>query len=232
MSWLKRRTAVVLAAVAVVAVVAAGVAFAVSGDRGEREQAMLADVATALGVEQETLEQAIRDAQTSRVDAAEDDGTLSDEQADRIRKRIDTGQAPLLAAPGRGHHRGGLCRGFGKGAALEAAAGALGVAASELKGLLPGSSIEAVAEDKGVAVSDVTDAIITAWEAKIDQAVADEKITRERATTLKDALSDRVSSLVERTFPEKGTRGFGKHGNRGWGHKNNNSPATSTAGPA
>ena len=100
MGWLKRRTAVVLAAVAVVAVVAAGVAFAVSGDRGEREQAMLADVATSLGVEQETLEQAIRDAQTSRVDAAEADGTLSDEQANRIRERIDAEQGPLLAAPG------------------------------------------------------------------------------------------------------------------------------------
>ena len=230
MGWLKRRTAVVLAAVAVVAV---GAAFAVGGDRGEREQAMLADVATSLGVEQETLEQAIRDAQTSRVDAAEADGTLSDEQANRIRERIDAEQGPLLAAPGRrGHHRGGRCKGFGKRAALEAAAGALGVAASELKGLLPGSSIEAVAEDKGVAVSDATDAIITAWEAKIDQAVADEKITQERATTLKDTLSDRASSLVERTFPEQGTRGFGKHGNRGWGHKNNNSPATSTADPA
>ena len=238
MGILKRRTAVVLAAVAVVAVVAAGVAFAVGGDRGEREQAMLADVATSLGVEQETLEQAIRDAQTSRVDAAEDDGTLSDEQADRIRERIDTGQAPLLAAPGRrGHHRGGRCKGFGKRAALEAAAGALGVAASELKGLLPGSSIEAIAEDKSVAVSDVTDAIVTAWEARIDQAVADEKITQERATALKDALSDRASSLVERTFPEKGARGFGKrgfgkHGNRDWGDKNNNSPVTSTADPA
>ena len=111
------------------AVVAAGAAFALSGDRGEREQAMLADVATTLGVEQETLEQAIRDAQTSQVDAAEADGTLSEEQADRIRERIDSEQAPLLAAPGRGHHRGGPCkaRGLGKRAALEAAAGTLGL---------------------------------------------------------------------------------------------------------
>ena len=234
MGWLKRRTAVVLAAGTAVAVVAAGAAFALSGDRGEREQAMLADVATTLGVEQETLEQAIRDAQTSQVDAAETDGTLSEEQADRIRERIDSEQA-LLATPGRGHHRGGPCkaRGLDKRAALEAAAGALGVTASELKELLPGSSITAVAEDKGVAVSDVTAAIVTAWEGKIDQAVTDGKITDQRATQLKDRLSEKADRLVERIFPEQGARegkrGFGKHGNRGWGHKNNNSPAVAAS---
>ena len=145
MGWLKRRTVVLLAAVVAVAVVGAGSAFALSGDRGERE--MLADVATSLGVEQATLEQAIRDAQTSQVDTAEEDGTLTEEQADRIRERIDTGQTRLLATPGRGHHRGGLCKDkrFAMGAVLEAAAEALDLTASELRELLPGSSIQAVA---------------------------------------------------------------------------------------
>ena len=110
---------------------------------------MLADVATTLGVEQQTLEDAIREAQTNRVDAAKTDGTLSEERADRIRERIESEQAPLLAIPGRGHHRGfGHCK--GKAAVLEAAAGALGVTASELKELLPGNSLTAIAQDKDV----------------------------------------------------------------------------------
>ena len=228
MGWLKHKTTVVMALAGVVAVVAAGAAFALGGDRGEREQEMLADVATSLGVEQAALEQAIRDAQTGQVDAAETDGTLTGEQADRIRERIDTGQTRLLAAPGRGHHRGGLCRGFGKNTAIEAAAGALDLTASELRELLPGSSIKAVAEDKGVAVGDVTAAIVTVWETRIDQAAADGKISQERATNLKDRLAEKANQLVECTFPEhgarEGKRGFGKHGNRGLGPQKQQHP--------
>lgn len=233
MGWLKQKATVVMALAGVVAVVAAGAAFAVGGDRDVREQAMLADVASSLGVEQVALEEAIRGAQAGHVDAAEADGTLTEEQAGRIRERIDTGQTRLLAALGRGHHGGGLCKGkrFGKNTALEAAAGALGLTASELRELLPGSSIAAVAQDKGIAVSDVTAAIVTVWETRIDQAAADGRISQKRATELKDGLAEKANRLVERTFPEQGARegkrGFGKHGNRGWDH--NNSPATTPA---
>ena len=233
MGWLKHKATVAVATVAVVAVVAAGAAFAIAGDRGEQEQAMLADVAATLDVEQQTLEEAIREAQTNRVDAGEADGTLSEERADKIRERIESDQTRLLATPGRGHHRGfGHCK--GKRAVLEAAAGALGVTASELKELLAGSSIKAVAEDKGVAVDDVTDAIVAAWQERIDQALAGDTISEDKAATLKDDLADRADTLVERTFPEQGTRGFGKHGKRGWGHhkNNNSSDSTTTTAPA
>ena len=167
-------------AVATVAAVATGAAFAIAGERGEQEQVMLADIAATLGVEQQTLEDAIREAQTNRVDAAETDGTLSEERADRVRERIESEQTPLLAIPGRGHHRGGLSKGrcFGKGAVLEAAAGALGVTASELKELLPGNSLTAIAQDKDVPVEDVTTAIVTAWQERIDQKLADEQDQR------------------------------------------------------
>ena len=240
MGWLKHKATVVMAVAGVVGVVAAGAAFALGGDRGVREQAMLADVATSLGVEQAALEQAIRGAQAGQVDAAEADGTLTGEQAGRIRERIDTGQTRLLAAPGRGDHRGGLCKGkrFGKSVAFGAAAEALGLTASELKALLPGSSIQAVAQDKGVPVGDVTAAIVTVWETRIDQAAADGRISQEQATELKDGLAEKANRLVERTFPEQGTRegkrGFGKHGNRGWDHNNTpaTTPASSTAAPA
>ena len=219
-------------AVATVAAVATGAAFAIAG---EQEQVMLADIAATLGVEQQTLEDAIREAQTNRVDAAETDGTLSEERADKIRERIESEQTPLLAIPGRGHHRGGLSKGrcFGKGAVLEAAAGALGVTASELKELLPGNSLTAIAQDKDVPVEDVTTAIVTAWQERIDQALTDDKISEDKAATLKDGLADRADTLVERTFPEQGTGGFGKHGKRGWGHhKNNNSSDSTTTTPA
>ena len=233
MGSLKHKATVVVATVAAAAAVAAGAAFAITGERGEQEQAMLADVAATLGVEQEALEDAIRGAQTNRVDAAETDGTLSEERADRVRERIESEQTPLLAVPGRGHHRGGKGGCFGKGAVLEAAAGAFGVTASELKELLPGSSLTAIAEDKGVPVEDVTTAIVTAWEERIDQKLADDRISEDRAATLKDGLADRADTLVERTFPERGERGFRRHGKRGWGHhKNNNSSDSTTTTPA
>ncbi|MCY4085334.1 MAG: hypothetical protein OXG37_01590, partial [Actinomycetia bacterium] len=60
MGWLKHKATVALAVAGVVGVVGAGAAFALGGDRDVREQAMLAGVATSLGVEQAALEQAIR----------------------------------------------------------------------------------------------------------------------------------------------------------------------------
>ena len=83
----------------------------------------------------------------------------------------------------------------------------------------------------------MTAAIVTAWETRINQAAADGKISQERATNLKDRLAEKANRLVERTFPQQGTRegnrGSGKHGNRGWDHKNNGTtPASSTAAPA
>jgi len=202
------RKSIVIGAASLAVMVGAGSALAL-GTPADNE-AVLGDVATSLGVEQEALEEAVRDAQINRVDAAEADGSLSEERAAQLREQIETAETPNLGGP-RGEHRGHHGH-HGPRAALEPAAEALGVTTEELRELLPGTSLAAIAEDQGVAVEEVEAAIVTAAQERIDQALEDGKIDADRATQMTEGITDRVDDLVNRVVSENGERGFGKHG--------------------
>lgn len=80
--------------------------------------------------------------------------------------------------------------------AVKTSAEVIGISPKELAAeLKAGRSIAEVAEAKGVEVSKVTDALVAKGTARIDQAVADGKITAERAAKAKARLpkvADRV----------------------------------------
>jgi hypothetical protein len=210
MGFINRKT-IALGVASLVVMVGAGSAFALGSS--EDSEAMLGDVATSLGVEQEALEDAIRGAQTNRVDEAEADGEITEERATQLRERLQSEEAPLLAGP-RGHdgHRGHHGTGFGKRASLEPAAEALGLTAAELREMLPGTSLAAIAAEQGVASADVEAAIVAAAQERLDQAVADGRIDAERAAEKSDQIAERVGDLMEREIPEggfeRGNRGF------------------------
>ena len=97
---------------------AAGVAFVVAGlgaagaiaasrmlSPNEESKAVIDDAAAQLGVEPSELSDALKEALKNRVDEAVEAGRLTKEQADELKKRIDSDEYPMLIGPGFG--RGG-----------------------------------------------------------------------------------------------------------------------------
>src|ERR1051325_2676568 len=106
-----------LAAGAAAAVVVLGGGVAVAADRftspREESQAVIADAAKQLGIEPAKLSDALKKAQENRVDAAVAAGRLTKEQGERLKARIEAGDAPLMPFGFRGDHGPGGPRPFG-----------------------------------------------------------------------------------------------------------------------
>jgi hypothetical protein len=210
-----KRIVAVLAATTLL--VLGGVAFAQTqrDDHAAGRQAFLDDVANRLGVSSADLEQALTDAQITRIDKALADGRITKEQADRLKEHIESGKGPLFGfPPERGF--GGPHGGFGPGghdfhhgppAFFEAAATYLGMTADELREALDeDTSLADVAKAKGKSVDGLEQAIVAAVEKQLDEAVKTGRLTEERKTEFLDRFRDHVDELVQQAG--HGPRGF------------------------
>jgi len=80
---------------------------------------------------------------------------------------------------------------------LGAAAEALGLEIGELRTRLrDGATIADVAGEEGVEVQAVIDAMVTRVTEALDRAVADDKLSPERADAIKAKLTDRIADIV------------------------------------
>ena len=131
----------VVGALAVTVAVGAGAAIAATGGGGTSlKDDLLADVAKRLGISEERLRAAFSDAWKARLEAAVEDGKLTEEEAERLQERFDErGFAlpglgtPRPGGPGLGPLFGlghGLLQGAGD--VVEAAADYLGLTEAEL----------------------------------------------------------------------------------------------------
>jgi hypothetical protein len=114
-----------------------------------------------------------------------------------------TDPAPAAQEQGSGHARNAVRRAAIKTAA-EAAAATIGVEVSDLKAAVQGGqTVGAFAESKGVSAQSVVDAVAQALNDRIDQAVADGKVSAERAAKAKERvpeLADRLVNTVPKRF--------------------------------
>jgi ribosomal protein S20 len=211
-----------LALGAVMAALAVGAGAALAATRAA-DNGFLAGVAERLGISEEKLQNAIRDESLAQIDQAVKDGKLTQEQADRLKERVRSGQAlgPL----------GGFGRGFGFGPDLgldfgpklghlfrgiddqiDAAADYLGVTAEQLRTELEdGDSLADVAREKGKSVDGLKAAMRNALKADLDKAVDDGVVTQEQADSLYEKLAPGIDRLVESDFrfPKPFPPGFG-----------------------
>lgn len=135
-------------------------------------------------------------------------GTITQEQADAVAETLNDTEA---FGP---HHRGGHGHGMGAGmgAGLDAAAEALGVSRDDLVAALrDGQTLADVAGEHGVDVSVLVDALAAAAQERLDEAVADGRITEERAGEMAASMRERISEMVEQGMPHHGG-GHGRHG--------------------
>lgn len=126
-----------------------------------------------------------------------DNSTVTAEQADAVAEHL-AGQVPLF----RGRHGRGFGADFGA-AVLDV----LGIDAAELREqLASGQSLADVAEAQGVDVQAVIDAVLSAHQERLAEAVEAGRITQEQADERAEWLREHAEALVERTFEPGGRR--------------------------
>jgi hypothetical protein len=120
--------------------------------------------------------------------------------------------APNRGARPHGEHGFGPGAGFARGAEAAVVAKAIGISEADLRDQLrSGKTIADVAKAKGVDVQKVIDALVADISHRIDQAVTDNHITADRAASIKQGLTDRITKLVNEGGRFKG-RPFGGRG--------------------
>ncbi len=79
---------------------------------------------------------------------------------------------------------------------FETAAAYLGMSEAELRDDLRDQTLAEVAKDKGKSVDGLVKALVAAEDKKIDEAVADGRITKAQGAELKSRLTERTEALV------------------------------------
>jgi polyhydroxyalkanoate synthesis regulator phasin len=178
------------------------------------EQAILNDAAGRLGVEPEELSAALEDAIAARIDAAVAAGELTQEQADRIKERLEQGGLPLFG-PGFGHH-GPMGMHLRHG--LDEAATYLGLSEEELReSLRSGETLAEIATGQGKTAEGLTQAMVDAATADLEQAVADGRLTEEQKQEILEDLPERIAAIVQGELPPRGP-------GRGWSGEDGGPP--------
>jgi hypothetical protein len=210
---------VLAATVAGLAVAGGGAAIAAS-QSDSPAPSFLDSVAKHLGISTAELEDATRAAAIDQVDQALEDGRITQEQADELKSRIESGDfpgflGPALVGPGLfefGHaERGGPGHHMFFGDKLSSAAEYLGLTQAELREqLADGKSLADVAEAEGKSVDGLKQAILAGARSALDEAVENERLTREQADAIYERLQGSIDDLVDGTFPGPRFRhGFG-----------------------
>lgn len=177
----------------------------------------LAQVATSKGVAVQKVIDALVADRNSEIDAAVKAGLITQTRGDQMKTnvtaRITARVNGTFAGPGFGMGRGhGM---MGPREDLSVVAKAIGISDSDLlTALQSGRSIADVAKSKNVAVQTVIDALVASEKTEVQAMVTAGRITQGQADTMIANMTQRVTAVVNGTFPGPG---FGRGMGRGWG---------------
>jgi hypothetical protein len=166
-----------------------------NGERSARCEARLARIAEQRGISVEQLTADIKARLLARIDAAEKAGRITEERAAKLRERVAA--ASICAA--RSHALGHI----GARVMLRAGAAFLGLDRQELRSQLPGTSLAALAEKQGKSTSALEAAMVAPAKAHLAKAVADGRITQDRADAVLDRLELAADRLAKHVFPTR-----------------------------
>ena len=215
MSKLTSKKTVLAAAVAGLAVAGGGTAIAAS-QTDSPASSFFDSVAQHLGISSEELEDATKAAALDQVNQALEEGRITEEQAEELQSRIESGEGPGLFGPGlfgfRGH---GGPDGLGPDHfpflqdKLSPAAEYLGLTETELfEQLRLGKSLAEIAEAEGKSVDGLKQAILDGAKSALDEAVANERLTKAQADAIYERLQGFVDELVNGSLPSPRGHGF------------------------
>jgi lambda repressor-like predicted transcriptional regulator len=196
------------AAAGLAVVLGGGAALAATGSSDPASD-FLEDVAKRLGISEDKLEDAIKDATIARIDAAVAAGDITKDEGDALKERVRSGDVPAILPSFRGPGLGlgplghdgvfGPDR-FAGTDLLDAAADYLGMSQADIReALRDGKSLADLAKDNGKSVEGLKKALRDEIRQAADQAVDDGALTRQQADRLVEKFSDAVNELVEQS---------------------------------
>jgi uncharacterized protein YidB (DUF937 family) len=194
-----RRLVAALAAVAVLAiglVAVTGIAALEGNSKQDLRQQFLSKVAEKLGVSQDQLTQAVKDARTEMIDQAVSSGRLTQEQADKLKARIEeNGGAFFGPGPLGGDPYAHPCR--EARFVVQATAEVLHLDAQQvIDGLRSGQSLSEFAQAKGMSAGDFKAALLQQVRTDLNTLVSDGKLTQVQADTRFQRFSDNVDQVI------------------------------------
>ena len=208
-----KRAVLIGAVTALAAGGAVGGALAASGtfDPQAERQAFLNDAAGRLGTTSSKLENALEQAALDRVNAELAAGQITQAQADAAKAAINSGKLPI-GIPGSGPGFGGrhgFGFGFGLRGGLDAAASYLGITTDQLRTQLQsGKSLADIAKAQNKSVAGLEQAIVSAVQSKLDQAVKDGRLTSDEESQILARLKASIDNLVNGTLPARPAGAF------------------------
>ena len=208
---MRKRTWLAIAAggALLVALAGGGAFIAQAGD--DDGTSFLDRVAQKLGIDTPRLEQAIRDARNDEIDERVRAGDLTQEEADRLKERLDELPADAqFGFGGRFEGKGlpwGGPHGFGFGPGLihapDAVAEFLGIEREQLFEELSAedATLATVAEDHGKSRDELKAFLTRELKARLDEAVAGDDLTQERADEILERFNEHVDDLIDSGLP-------------------------------
>jgi hypothetical protein len=205
-----------MAAVAALAAVGVGAGVVMAQSGSESGGASFLDrVAQKLGVDTPKLTQALNDARSDEIDQAVTDGKLTQDQADRLKARLDESpDGSFGGGPGLRFHRGpggafgaGLpWPGIGPGEIQEKLAGFLGASVEQLGQELQAdnATLTSVAGAHGKSRDELKAFIDGETKTKLGEAVAAGNLTQQRADEILSKLGERLDEMIDRGMPAFG----------------------------
>ena len=133
-------------------------------------------------------------------------GRITKDEADAMKAAINSGKLPI-GIPGAGP---GFHHGFGfRGDILDAAATYLGLTEDQLRTQLEsGKSLADVAKAQNKSVDGLKQAIVAAFQSKLDQAVKDGRLTSDQRDQMLADFKAHIDDLVNGTPPARAAGAF------------------------
>ncbi|MDO8672593.1 MAG: hypothetical protein Q7O66_14355 [Dehalococcoidia bacterium] len=177
-------------------------------------QVFITKLAKILGIQEQQLTDAVKMAQTAMIDESVQAGKLTPEQGNAQKDRLNKGNglgAPMMG--GRGGHAGPLGPGRPEGPGIErglapmpghditGVAALLGMTPADLTtALKTGRTLAQIGQEHGQAREPLKAAIIASIQKSVDQAVADGKLTKDKADTMMKNAKTQVDKMLDESF--------------------------------
>ncbi len=189
-----------------------------TGNNDTLKQQFLQDLANRLGVSVDTLQSDINDSQKALIDQAVANGTLTQNQANDLKTRIDNGENVGLGQILGGHAKG--VRGVVNDIIGEAAS-VLGLQKSDVTdGLKAGTSLNDIANAHGVSTADFQTKLQAQVKSDLDAKVTAGTITQAQADQAYQQFSNNIDKITSSTHAN--FSGFGRGFRGGFGFRGAN----------
>lgn len=173
--------------------------------RQQRIDEQLDRLAKNLGTTTDKLKGALKQTALEEVQAAQDAGRLTPEQAQRARDAINSGDPGRLGlgfgfggpgfGPGKGGPRDGIGRGFFAGG--QELAGFLGIPEDQLRTELRDSSLADVAAKHNKTRDDLKKFLTDAMNQRLSDAVTNGRLTQAQADTARTAFTNNLDQMID-----------------------------------